>query len=42
VGAENAKEIVEAFLGSSFEGGRHARRIEKIMAIEHRFNKVSP
>jgi ribose 5-phosphate isomerase B len=42
VGAENAKEIVAAFLGSEFEGGRHSRRIEKIMAIEHRFNKESP
>ena len=42
VGAENAKEIVAAFLGSEFEGGRHARRIEKIMAIEHRFYKEAP
>ena len=42
VGSENAKEIVDAFLSSSFEGGRHNRRVEKVMAIEHRFNKVSP
>lgn len=42
IGSENAKEIVEAFLTSEFEGGRHNRRIEKVMAIEHRFNKVSP
>lgn len=42
VGSENAKEIVEAFLGSEFEGGRHSRRVEKIMSIEHRFSKESP
>lgn len=42
VGAENAKEIVSAFLGSEFEGGRHSRRIEKITAIEHRFFKDAP
>lgn len=28
--AEEGKAIVEAFLGNSFEGGRHARRVEKI------------
>ncbi len=27
---EEAKEIVETFLNSEFEGGRHQRRIEKI------------
>lgn len=42
VGSENAKEIVSAFLESEFEGGRHSRRIEKIMAIEHRFAKDAP
>jgi len=26
--------IVEAWLGAEFEGGRHARRVEKILAIE--------
>ena len=29
-----AGEIVRAFVESSFEGGRHARRVNKIMAIE--------
>ncbi len=29
-----AGEIVRAFIESSFEGGRHARRVNKIMAIE--------
>lgn len=41
-GSENAKEIVAAFLGSEFEGGRHSRRIEKIRSIEHRFFKDAP
>jgi ribose 5-phosphate isomerase B len=26
--------IVEAFLGTSFEGGRHARRVEKLAALD--------
>ena len=30
VGAGLAEQIVEAFLGASFEGGRHARRVAKI------------
>ncbi len=29
-----AGEIIRAFVESSFEGGRHARRVNKIMAIE--------
>jgi ribose 5-phosphate isomerase B len=29
-----AAEILEAFLASCFEGGRHARRVEKIEALE--------
>ena len=31
---EKAKEIVQAFLTTEFEGGRHLRRIEKIGEIE--------
>ena len=31
---EKAKEIVQAFLTTGFEGGRHLRRIEKIGEIE--------
>lgn len=27
-------DIVDAYLNSSFEGGRHEKRVEKIMAIE--------
>lgn len=29
-----AIEILKAFLGSSFEGGRHATRVDKIKALE--------
>ncbi len=31
---ELAREIVDAFLETSFEGGRHQRRIDKITALE--------
>lgn len=34
VSEETAKEIAEAWLDSSFEGGRHERRIDKIKQIE--------
>ncbi len=34
IGHELAFNIVKAWLGSSFEGGRHLRRIEKIERIE--------
>ena len=34
VGSGLACEIVDAFLSAQFEGGRHARRIGKIMALE--------
>ena len=30
ISVEAAKEIVDAFLSTPFEGGRHIRRIEKI------------
>ena len=29
-----AERMVEVFLSTEFEGGRHARRVEKIMALE--------
>jgi ribose 5-phosphate isomerase B len=29
-----ASGMVEAFLNTAFEGGRHARRVDKIMALE--------
>ncbi len=34
VGIEMAKMIVDAWLTASFEGGRHQRRVDMIMAIE--------
>ncbi len=35
VGEKLALEIVDMFLDTPFEGGRHARRVEKMMAYEH-------
>lgn len=34
VGAGLACELVDAFLGTAFEGGRHAQRVAKITALE--------
>lgn len=34
-GPGTAMDIVDAFLDNSFLGGRHERRIEKVMNIEH-------
>jgi ribose 5-phosphate isomerase B len=34
-------KIVDTWLGTSFEGGRHARRVDKIMAIEAGKNPVA-
>jgi ribose 5-phosphate isomerase B len=31
---EQAKEIVKSFLGTSFEGGRHQKRLDKITEME--------
>ena len=35
VGPQLARRIVEAFLTHSFEGGRHQRRVDKMMALEN-------
>lgn len=35
-GIETAKDIVDNWLGSEFEGGRHLRRINKIKNIEEK------
>jgi RpiB/LacA/LacB family sugar-phosphate isomerase len=40
-GAEAAKDILESFLGTEFEGGRHARRVEKLEP-DHRVEVVDP
>ncbi|WP_025730622.1 ribose 5-phosphate isomerase B [Atopobacter phocae] len=37
VGNELAKMIVEEWLAAEFEGGRHARRVDKVMAIESKY-----
>ncbi|MDD6095479.1 MAG: ribose 5-phosphate isomerase B [Clostridia bacterium] len=34
IGLGVALDIVDAFLGTEFEGGRHATRVEKVMAEE--------
>lgn len=34
VGVGLAEEILTTFLSTAFEGGRHARRVEQVMAIE--------
>lgn len=34
VGTGLAEEILATFLGTPFEGGRHARRVEQVMQIE--------
>ncbi|NLU49073.1 MAG: ribose 5-phosphate isomerase B [Syntrophomonadaceae bacterium] len=36
---ESAWDIVKAFLSASFQGGRHARRVDKIRALESRYFK---
>lgn len=39
VGAGYALKIVETFLTTEFEGGRHQRRVDKITAIEKKYCK---
>ena len=39
IGASLARQIVKTWLSTDFGGGRHARRVEKIMAIEGRYLK---
>ena len=36
VGPNMARQIVTAFLTNDFEGGRHQRRVDKMMAIENK------
>ena len=35
VGQMLALEIIDTWLGTEFEGGRHQRRIDKMMALEN-------
>ncbi|MCP4414986.1 MAG: ribose 5-phosphate isomerase B [Chloroflexi bacterium] len=39
IGTSLAQQIVQTWLQTDFGGNRHARRVDKIMAIEKRFNK---
>ena len=39
IGPALAKQIVKTWLETAFAGGRHARRVDKIIAIEKRFMK---
>ncbi|MGN1060641.1 MAG: ribose 5-phosphate isomerase B [Candidatus Coproplasma sp.] len=39
VGVGYALQIVETFLTTEFEGGRHQRRVDKISAIEQKYGK---
>lgn len=42
VGEGLAKEIVKAYLATEFEGGRHARRLEKVRELERKGPRTSP
>jgi len=35
IGVNAAKKIVDTFLATEFEGGRHQRRVDKMMALEN-------
>jgi ribose 5-phosphate isomerase B len=39
IGDELAKEILRVWMTTDFEGGRHQRRIDKISAIEEKYNR---
>lgn len=39
VGEGYALEIVDIFLATEFEGGRHSRRVDKITQIEKKYSK---
>lgn len=39
VGEGYALKIVEIFLSTEFEGGRHQRRVDKITAVEKKYGK---
>lgn len=39
IGTNLAKQICVTWLNTAFGGGRHARRVDKITAIENRFSK---
>jgi ribose 5-phosphate isomerase B len=40
IGEGVARDVVDAFLAAEFEGGRHARRLAKLEALEARRDEV--
>lgn len=40
--AESAREIVDTFLSTDFEGGRHTRRVRKLKALEADWHNNRP
>ncbi|WP_420456574.1 ribose 5-phosphate isomerase B [Rubrivirga sp.] len=42
MGVEVCKRVLAEFLGTDFEGGRHARRVQKIRDVEARFLPGAP
>ncbi len=42
ISAETAREVLALWLETPFAGGRHQRRIDKILAIEARHSKAKP
>jgi ribose 5-phosphate isomerase B len=41
IGAALAKQITQTWLATPFGGGRHQKRVDKIMEIEKRFSKAA-
>jgi ribose 5-phosphate isomerase B len=39
IGVNLAKEIARTWLSTEFGGGRHARRVDKIIAVEKQYAK---
>jgi ribose 5-phosphate isomerase B len=39
IGENLAMQIVDTWLATAFLGGRHARRVDKIMAVEKQYLK---
>jgi ribose 5-phosphate isomerase B len=39
LGESLARQVVQTWLATPFGAGRHARRVDKIMAIERRFTR---
>ncbi len=42
LGIETIKSVLDVFFRTDFAGGRHQRRLDKLAAVEQRFNKKNP